>query len=107
MAILGPDQPASIHWLRTGMMQSRRVARIKVGSTIGTAFYVDGKDLDPKLANVPLLTATQHGFRNGAGQEAAVSFDGMMDEPRRRLSADCDGCQNHYRSATFRCIPDC
>lgn len=82
MTIIKTNRPTPIHWLRTGMMQSRRVGRIKLDSAIGSAFYVDGGDFDAQLKGIPLLITTHHNIGdNDEWKTATVTFDGMIDDP--------------------------
>lgn len=82
MAILGKNAPTPTRWLRTGLMQSRRVGRVACNRSVGSGFFIDGSTFGPKFADVPMFLTTQHLCdQPDSWTSAIVTFDGLMDDP--------------------------
>lgn len=97
MAIFGNRFSRPSHWLKTGLLQSRRVARIDSGGVIGTGFLLDGNLIEKNFSGLPFLLTCNHVFSLLEGSpvglpDGTALFQGMFDDRSARITAGFVAC---------------
>lgn len=100
MPVLGSNVAQPVHWLRTGLSQARRVARIDLkddhySGGIGFGLLIEGATLRLPLNGLPLLLTCAHvvdwGQRAIAPSDLTIVFEGMFEDATARMTTKCLG----------------
>jgi hypothetical protein len=96
MAVFGTKRSRPTHWLKTGLVQARRVGRVQNAEHgIGSGFLIDGSVIGNEFNGLPLFLTCRHviGFAQPALDISRTSmvFEGMYEDASPQVTAR--GCQ--------------
>jgi Trypsin-like peptidase domain/TIR domain len=99
--IFGSATQRPTHWVKTGLVQARRVGRVdRVGRAdiekdygIGSGFLVDGRIFGQAFDGLPLFVTAGHVIGSSdpaiAFSDVTIVFEGMFDDASPRITAKC------------------
>src|SRR5262249_37985689 len=94
MPIFGTTAQRPTHWVKTGLVQARRVGRVdRKEGPVGSGFLVDGSLFGAAFDRLPFFVTAGHVIGSSPPavgfSDVTIAFDGMFEDASPRITAKC------------------